>query len=341
MQSIPFYIAYLLTKHECVIVQGLGAFIVSGSEESKDKKAGLLCPPGRFLGFNPDIRHNDGLLANTLAKGENISYREACLHIGRYVERITDSMEKQILVQLPWIGRLELPAKRKILFTPASYLSCNVNTFGMDNFYMSPIYELYAQEEHPIQSTVRPEPQAPIVLPAKQSIVRRYLAIAATIIGLLMIAIPVNDHSMQQSQMATIISLPTITSTETEVAQPEEELSIESNVELSEESTKELTKEPMEEPVEEPAKKPVEEPAKEITPYYIVISSLPTESSAQIQMAQFQKEGFSSAGIISAGNKHRIYIAKFSDKTEANTFLARFRTEHPQHSDAWLLIQRI
>ena len=321
MQSISFYIAYLLTKHECVILPGLGAFVASGSEEWRDKKAGLLCPPGNFLGFNPDIRHNDGLLANAIATGENLSYREACVQICRYIDQITDCMEKQTPVQLLWIGRLELSAERKILFTPSIYLSCNVSTFGMGNFYMPSVRELNIQEERPPQTKVLPELQLIIDIPVKQSIVRRYLAIAATIIGLLMIAIPLNDHSMQPSQMATIISLPTITFAETEVAQPAEVLCID----ISEDSTIE----------------PIEELAKEITPYYIVVSSLPTEHSAQVQMTQFREKGFSTAGIISVGNKHRVYVAKFSEQTEANTFLARFRSEHPKYRDAWLFIQRI
>ena len=331
MQSIPFYIAYLQTVHECVIVPGLGAFVVSGSEESKDKRAGLLCPPGNFLGFNPDIRHNDGLLANAIVKGENTSYRDACLQISRYVDRITGCLEKQMPVQIPWTGKLELSAEQKIEFTPSVYQCCNVNTFGMYNFYMPSVRELIEQEKysHPIDDKSK---QTLFNDPAK-SIVRRYLAIAAAIIGLLMIAIPLNDHSMQQPQMATIVSLPAIASAGTELAQPVDEW-IEEPVD---DPSVNSIEEPVEEPIEDQAKDPVEE----ITPYYIVIASHTTEHSAQTQIAQFQKEGFSTVGIISAGNKHRIYIAKFSDKTEANTFLVRFRAEHPRHSDAWLLIQRI
>ena len=308
MQSISFYIAYLLTKHECVILPGLGAFVASGSEEWRDKKAGLLCPPGNFLGFNPDIRHNDGLLANTIANGNNISYREACLQMYQYIDRITGCMEKQMPVQMPWIGKLEFSAERKILFTPSSWLSCNVNIFGMNNFYMPSVQELINQEESPLRTDVEP-------LPAKPSIVRRSLAIAAVIIGLLMIAIPVNNQLMQPSQMAAMISLPVLTETKTE--------------------TEAEVVQAVEEWIE------TEEWVEEITPYYIVIASCPTENSAHDQLKQFREKGFSTADIVSVGNKHRIYIAKFSDKTEANTFLARFRTEHSQYSDAWLLIQRI
>ena len=329
VQSISFYIAYLLTKHEFVIVPGLGAFIVSGSEVSKEKRESLLCPPKNFLGFNPDIQHNDGLLANAIANGAGISYKEACLRIHQYVTRITGYMENQTSIQLPWIGELEFSAEGKILFTPFNSLSCNVNTFGMDNFYMSSVQELNVQEEYPSQTDDQSERQP--------SIVRRYLSIAAAIIGLLMIAIPVSDHATQQFQTANILSLPVLALSETEFVQPLEEL----KEEPEKETIRELLEELAQEPIAEPAQEPMEESTEEITPYYIVISSLPTKSSAQVQMTQIKKEGFSTADIVSSGNKHRIYVAKFSDKTEANTFLARFRTQYPQYHDAWLLIQRI
>ena len=322
MQATSVYIAYLLTQHECVIVPGLGAFVVSGSEESKNNRAGLLCPPKNFLGFNPDIRHNDGLLANTIAKGESISYKEACLQISLYVDRIISQMEEQTTVHMQWIGKLKFSTEGKILFTPSTCLSCNVITFGMDNFYMPSIHELNVQEEYPLQT----DDQSFVDVFPKQSIIRRYLAIAAIIIALLMIAIPVNNHSMQQSQTAQIISLPTLTLTEAEVAQPE----------------KESFEEPIRELIEELTQAPIEEPSGKITPYYyVVIASLPTQSSAQVQMAHIKKEGFSTADIVSVGNKHRIYVAKFCDRSEANSFLARFCTQHPKYHDAWLFIQRI
>ncbi|MDR1526187.1 MAG: SPOR domain-containing protein [Dysgonamonadaceae bacterium] len=318
MQSVSSYIVYLLTKHECVIVPGLGAFVVSCPKESKEKKTGLLCPPAKFLGFNSDIRHNDGLLANTIAKGENSTYKDACLRISRYVDRITESMEKQVPVQIAWVGKLELSFERKVLFTPSHYLSCNADAYGMDNFYLPAISELIEKEE-------------PLFRPAAStSIVRRTLSIAATILALLMVAIPLTDHSMQQPQTAQFLSLPAIASREPEVEKPEME--------------KPEVEKPVEEPVEAITPNDVEAitpgSTEAITPYYIVIASLPTETLAQNQMEIFRKQGFSTLGSISNGSKHRVYVAKFSDKAEANAFLIRFRNEYPQYNDAWLLVQR-
>ncbi|MDR0543051.1 MAG: SPOR domain-containing protein [Dysgonamonadaceae bacterium] len=295
MQSISSCIAYLLTKYECVIVPGLGAFVVSESEELKNKKGGLLRPPAKFLGFNPNIRHNDGLLADAIAKGKNISYKEACRQISRYTDRIIDNLEKQVSVQMAWVGKLELSDDRKILFTPSSCLSCNADIFGMDNFYLPTIDELSEKDD----------PASVVRIPAQSSIIRRTLAAAAAIIALLTVAIPVSDHSGRQMQIANILPIPATAANES------------------------VTVKAMEEPTEKP------------TPYYIIIASLPTETSAQVQMEKFRKEGLSGLGIVSAGNKHRIYAARFSDKTEANTFFIRFRNEHPQYQDAWLFIRRI
>jgi hypothetical protein len=85
---------------------------------------------------------------------------------------------------------------------------------------------------------------------------------------------------------------------------------------------------------------PVEVKEEPVTLYYIVIASLPTAAAAEIQVERFRKEGFSNLGIIGDGNKRRVYLATFDDRTDANAFLVRFRAEHPRLKDAWLLVQR-
>jgi hypothetical protein len=298
MQPISSYIAYLLTKHECVIVPRLGAFVVSGPEEQENRKVGMLCPPSKFLGFNPDIRHNDGLLANAIAKAESITYKDACRHLSRIVDFIIARLERQTPVKLASVGKLEQSAERKYIFTPARQLSCNADIFGMDNFYLPSVHELN-EEEKLLSQTVDSSDKQPFAYP---SLVRRTLSIAATILALLMIAIPVTDHSSGRlTQMANFLPLPVVVPNEPEPAPP------------------------------------VQEP--EPTPYYIIIASLPTETSAQLQIEQFRADDLSDFGIVSVGNKHRIYAARFGDKTEANTFLVRFRNEYPQFRDAWLFIQ--
>ena len=66
MQGISFHIAYLLTQHEYVIVPGLGAFVVSLPEKDKTSRWGILSPPVYSLEFDQELKHDDGLLANSI-----------------------------------------------------------------------------------------------------------------------------------------------------------------------------------------------------------------------------------------------------------------------------------
>jgi hypothetical protein len=118
MQNIPFHIAYLLLRHECVIVPGLGAFVASPSDREKTKRWGILSPPEFFLGFNPEIKHNDGLLANSVAKEKKCSYKEANLLIDQYVTDVLQALDEGKEVRIPWVGSLHSEENKK-WFQPA------------------------------------------------------------------------------------------------------------------------------------------------------------------------------------------------------------------------------
>jgi hypothetical protein len=303
MQAISTYIAYLLTRHECVILPGLGAFVVSGAEPSGAGDAGFLGPPLRFLGFNPDIHHNDGLLADAVARGEELSYAAACAAVTRYVDQALVDMENQTPLQLAWVGTLALSAERKLLFTPAQRLSCQAEVFGLSNFYLPLLDDLHAEQQKPAPAPAIDERRT-----GRASFVRRWTAVAAAVVALLSIALPVNDHSVRpQPQAAMVLPRPVLP----------------------------VRTEPVAEPVV------AAEPVEVRTPYYIVVASLPTEALAQMQMEQLRQNGLLCLGIVSDQRKHRVYIARFADKSEANTFLFRFRNEQPKYQDTWLFIRPI
>ena len=135
MDFINFHIAYLLTKHECVIIPDFGAFVVSKAKENLSRKRGFISPPANgFLTFNPEIIQDDGLLVSSVAKEKAISLAEARRLVNDYVDSLVNTLMKGQPVQFPWIGRIHLSEDRKILFTPAKNLSCNASNCGLVNF---------------------------------------------------------------------------------------------------------------------------------------------------------------------------------------------------------------
>jgi nucleoid DNA-binding protein len=318
-----FYIAYLLTKHECVIIPGLGAFVVSKIEQNKKIEETLLCPPAYQLGFNPEIKHNDGLLANTIAKGKEISYKESCLQIQQYVDFLYKRLIEQRKIQLPWVGNLSLSPEGKIVFTPSIQLSCNAGYFGLTNFYMPTLQELEDSIERPVLKSNKENEL--LLIPINRKMVRWTASVAAAVLALFLVATPLNRHAAISCQQAAFIPIQHKT---TEV--------------------------PLEVPINEPiaiADLPVEEiniPQEELIQeiivqpthyYYIVVASLPTRNSAEKMVKDFQQTEFPQADVVSAGDKHRIYVNKFEHKKEAELFLNAFRNEYPNHSAAWLLSQ--
>jgi nucleoid DNA-binding protein len=210
MQNMNFPIAYLLTKHECVIIPGFGAFVASGFEKGLAKEVGLLCTPAQSLGFNPEIKHNDGLLASFVSKSENISYKEACLKIQQYTDYLNSQLSAQRTVHIQWVGRLSLSVEQKIIFTPSYRLSCNADNFGLSNFYMPPVKDI--EKYHSRISALEEQKEKDLIyIPVNRQIIRWAGSVAAAILALFLVCTPLNESSTDRLQQAGFV--PVLTKT--------------------------------------------------------------------------------------------------------------------------------
>lgn len=118
MISVTEHIRYLLTCHDCVIVPGWGAFVSQyiGARLSDD---GLkVLPPSRILGFNPDVAHNDGLLASSIARREGISYDAATALIANDVSMYFHRVDVLGELVMPRVGRFVKSSNGAMLFEP-------------------------------------------------------------------------------------------------------------------------------------------------------------------------------------------------------------------------------
>lgn len=92
MQELILHIDYLLRRHDCVIVPGIGAFIASvrGASISAD---GLLTPPARILVFNPAVSHNDGLLAASYSRRLRCNADSASRRLATDIDALRQALE--------------------------------------------------------------------------------------------------------------------------------------------------------------------------------------------------------------------------------------------------------
>lgn len=71
------HIEYLSLRHDCVIVPGVGAFIKLHNPARYDDVVRKWIPMSQTISFNPEITHNDALLASSYARKYKVSFNEA------------------------------------------------------------------------------------------------------------------------------------------------------------------------------------------------------------------------------------------------------------------------
>ena len=91
MLRIDRHIEILLLENDCIIVPGLGGFVAYYSEASYDETENLYLPPCRIVGFNPVLKMNDSLLAQSYIETYDLSYPEAVREIELEVNHILDN----------------------------------------------------------------------------------------------------------------------------------------------------------------------------------------------------------------------------------------------------------
>ena len=109
-------ISSLLWQHDCVVIPGFGALVANAVPSSFDAIKHRFVPPHKKLTFNKNIKNNDGLLANTLAEKNGISYQDAVLTISETVKVWNKTLENNTSISLDGIGTFLLNANKQLVF---------------------------------------------------------------------------------------------------------------------------------------------------------------------------------------------------------------------------------
>lgn len=106
MTPLALHIEYLLLRHDCVIIPGLGAFVAEYVPASIDDACGLIIPPLRKISFNPVIQQNDGILNESIARKEQTTSEEASILLESYINDIERSLRTIGEYSIGNLGRL-------------------------------------------------------------------------------------------------------------------------------------------------------------------------------------------------------------------------------------------
>lgn len=117
MYNLTLHIEYLLLRHDCVIVPGVGALINVRQPARYDEERGTWLPMTREVRFNGALNHDDGLLASSFARKEQVSFAEGRELARRSINQLLSTLHTDGEVTLGHLGILH-DEEGSMIFTP-------------------------------------------------------------------------------------------------------------------------------------------------------------------------------------------------------------------------------
>ncbi len=100
-------------------IPGFGAFIATTIPALIDEPRRLFMPPVRYISFNSEITHNDGLIAASVARRDGISFETASAIVDKAVEQLRREIATYGSVDFGPVGTIKSDEKGLLQFTPA------------------------------------------------------------------------------------------------------------------------------------------------------------------------------------------------------------------------------
>jgi len=315
MLRLSTHIERLLFVHDCVIIPGIGGFVLQAVPATYRKEDNTFFPMRKEIVFNTALQHNDGLLAESYMQSYQVDYRKAQSMLEDDIAEVKMSLQQYKKASLGHIGSLTLNTENNILYQTGRTGMFDVDYYGLSTFQF-PALPALAEKDTAEDGAKRKKDI--FYIPVNMRFIRGAVASAAAIALFLLISTPVKD--VQQSAYTASI-LPR------EILMPK---------------TADANKTPIIEEAGSPTEVLIETPAPTVTNkkmFHIIIGSFPNQEKADEYMEGVDKSLYQGSGMIIRDDRYRVYASKFDNRQEAENYLSVIR-ESDKYKDAWLFISR-
>lgn len=320
MNSLSTHIEYLLTRLDCVVVPGWGAFVVQHTPALFNTDNSIT-PPRRWISFNSLLNHNDAILAHSVMKAHQCTYDEAMTLINKQVAQWHDSLLKGNNVVLDNIGTFSSQDNASIIFTeaPSSIVNKSLSMLPhIDIPLLADIIPFEAEDECKDVS-----PHNNIKISWYRRTAQAAAAIAAIVIFMLFISTPI-DNFQPQNNFAGLVATEILAGKENHTAPAVAA----DNMTIDTTNTPTQPCEPADALYSITPSTPHNNTSQSITTsnetprYILVIGSLPSRTLAEKQIAEFTEMGITEhINIYESNGRYRLYIEGYSNMQQAQSRL--------------------
>lgn len=368
MNELALHIEVLLLENDCVIVPGLGGFVAHYTPASRVAEENLFLAPTRIIGFNPQLKMNDGLLAQSFAAVYGTNFPDATKIVECKVQELLTRLHEDGKVDLPNVGELRYSIRDTYDFIPYDHKIATPYLYGFDSFEMS---------ELPVLKKVEAEkkiiPMAPVanadadkwrrgIRPIRfnPSYLVNAVAMIAIVALFFFLSTPIANTEVTEENYAQLLPQELFEKIEKQslaatpiAAKPKAESpqKVEKKKEAKKEAKKETTasskktvapvavkevkvKQPTVTPAAQPKQPTVATPTAKR--YHIIVASVGTERDARAMADQLKGKGHTDSKAIIGDGKMRVCIQSFDTEAAAYKELNRLR-QNEAYKNAWVL----
>jgi nucleoid DNA-binding protein len=152
MKSLEDILIELLQKHECVVVPAFGGFIAKQKSAFVDFESGLIHPPFREIGFNIQLRSNDGLLVNQFAAEYQLDYAASLDTVAQQVTTWNEVLRQGKQVSIPKIGNFKKDLEGNIQFEQDRSFNLLMSAYGLELVGFIPAKPLVSEGEKAVKN---------------------------------------------------------------------------------------------------------------------------------------------------------------------------------------------
>lgn len=208
MIELAQHIEALLLENDCVIVPGLGGFVAHYSSARRVKEENIFLPPTRIIGFNPQLKMNDGLLVQSYMSVYGTSFSDATKMVESKVSELITTLHEDGKANLPNVGEVHFTIHNTFDFVPYDNKITTPYLYGLDAFQMQELSAL--PKAQPGKIIMMPAPAAAKpkkYIPFKFN--RSYLTGAAAVVAAIILSFffsaPIENTEVMEENYATLL----------------------------------------------------------------------------------------------------------------------------------------
>lgn len=333
------HIEALLSEHDCVIVPQFGGFVAHYSAAKWIREEGIYLPPTRTIGFNAQLKINDGLLVQSYMQAYHTDFPDATRRIEKAVKEFTQQLQEEGVMELHGIGTLSYGMDNILKFQPNEDGITTPNLYGLSSFEIEELKTIRHSEKEKTITAEKKQTENVYEIRINRTFLRHTVAAAVAIIAFFFMSTPVENTYVETDNYAELLSLDLFNPT------PQKVKTIKASATATNANSKSTLrpKAVREEKVDKTGN--ISSVSKTVSPtitttkqgkYNIIIASVNNKKDAETIIKKYQKDGYANISILEGDGRTRVSLMSFADKKEAYKKLNEIK-QIPAFKDAWLL----